>query len=338
MSSIATAPYTYGKDGHMTGFTDDTTLFPVEGIAVEESFQPANKPDENKKRPREGDDEEKCPAKEPKRPRSTSAEPILPTTQSADEVVPDIWADLVSFQETVVYPAVKLLEGLEKQNKEIDHQLLRKLTRANSEPLPSKRLVLEQQVKESTFLPEGKKKELLKELEEPKKGDYDPAKAVEANLARLTHEYNELHAPYDRKLAAYAKEKPEPKRPELPWCSYEDYCNPVCQKHEGGFIGGGWHKQVGYPQGCLCALKAYCHFHGIPFEIPAKKKPEPKRPEAKKPPAETSPAMRLAEIVKGMNIPQDTKLTTFMLQLAKRKIKAPKKEVDRCCAFLLARP
>ena len=202
---------TYGKDGHITGFTDDKILVPVKGIAVAKKTvekktvekktvakktvakktvakkTDAKKTDENKKRPRKADDEEKCP----KRPRSSSAEPILPT-QSADEVVPDVWADLVSFQQTVVDPAVKLLEGLERQNRELDDELQRKLTRGNSDPSPSKR------------------------------------------------------------------------------------------------------------------------------------------------PVPSSPVMRLAEIVKGMNIPQDTKLTTFMLQLAKRKIKAPKKEVDRCCAFLLS--
>ena len=186
---------TYDKYGFIAGFTDDTTL--VDPIAVAKKTVEneavakktvAKKTDENKKRRRK--DEEKCPANESKRPRSNSAEPILPT-QSADEVVPDIWADLVSFQQTVVDPAVKLLEGLERQNRELDDKLVRKLTRANSEP--------------------------------------------------------------------------EPKRP-----------------------------------------------------VPS------------------SPAMRLAASVKGMNIPQDTKLTTFMLQLAKRKIKAPKKEVDRCCEFLLS--
>ena len=204
MSSIATDPITYDKYGHISGFTDDTMLVPVEeGIAVAKKTVENEAVAKNtvakktvekeavasKKRLRE-EDEERCPANESKRPRSNSAEPILPT-QSADEVVPDIWADLVSFQQTVVDPAVKLLEGLERQNRELDDKLVRKLTRANSEP--------------------------------------------------------------------------EPKRP-----------------------------------------------------VPS------------------SPAMRLAASVKGMNIPQDTKLTTFMLQLAKRKIKAPKKEVDRCCEFLLS--
>lgn len=153
MSSIATTTVVdeaiiYDDAGLITGFKDDKILVPptsddnVEGIAVvdEESFQRAKKAVENKKRPRE---EEKCPAKEPlpKRPRSTSAEAILPT--QSDEVVPDIWGDLVRFQETVVDPVVKALEGLERQNRELDRKLdrklHRKLTRGNSDPLPSKR-------------------------------------------------------------------------------------------------------------------------------------------------------------------------------------------------------
>ena len=86
----------------------------------------------SKKRRRE-EDEEKCPANERKRPRSRSAEPIL--TESTE--LP--FAGVIDIQQRIVDPVLGLLKGLERQNRELDDKLQRKLTRANSEPSPSKR-------------------------------------------------------------------------------------------------------------------------------------------------------------------------------------------------------
>ena len=212
MSSIATAPYTYGEDGHMTGFTDDTTLFPVEGIAVAnktvkneavENEAVENKPVANKKRPREVVSEEKLPASEEKLPASEKKPAKRPRSASAGDA-DNIWGGVIDIQRNIVDPVVEVLEEFKRQNQDLDNELQRKLTRGNSDPSPSKRP--EDGSEKYERMTYGELQTACKDRLLPVIG---PKKELIAGLMKADEEWKAMC----RERAA-AKKKPEPKRPE----------------------------------------------------------------------------------------------------------------------------